>query len=49
VRGEHAGATAGAFLGVLFVRRAVGAQKKARIAAGRRVQQRLAVLLALEG
>ncbi len=41
VRGEHAGAAAGVLLGRALVRRAVGAEKEARIAAGRRRDQRL--------
>src|SRR4051812_24281982 len=35
VRGEHAGTAAGVFLGVLRMRRAVGAEEEARIPAGR--------------
>ena len=45
MRGEDAGAAAGRFLGVPRVRRAVGAEEEARIAARRGVEQRLAVVL----
>ena len=48
MRRENAGAAAGRFLGVLRVRRAVGAEEEARVVAGRRFEQRLAVVLALE-
>jgi hypothetical protein len=48
VRGEHAGAPAGILLGAALVRRTVGAEEEARIAAGGRIEQRLAILLALE-
>ncbi len=43
MRGEHAGAAAGILLGVARMRSAVGAEKVARVAAGRRGQQRLPV------
>ena len=46
VRGEDPGAAAGALLGAARVRRAVGAEEEARIAACHRVEQRRAVGLA---
>ena len=48
VRAVHAGAAASRFLGVAWVRRAVGAEEEARIAAGRRLHQGGAVGLAFQ-
>ena len=48
VGGVQAGAAAGAFLGGALVRGAVGTQEQPRVATGGRLQQRLAVPLALQ-